>query len=552
MKAGHSWAMLALIAALFVALPARASAVGLQPIGSFTQPIFVTSDPANPDRLFVVQREGQIKEVKGGAVSTFADLTSVVQCCESERGLLSVALAPDFPQSGLLYVDYTGKDGPGNLHVAELKAGGDGAPLSSLRNVITIPHSQAANHNGGQLQFGPDGDLYISTGDGGSTPQNGQDTSSLLGKILRIDPRQSGSQPYTVPSSNPFVGGPGADEIWAYGLRNPYRFSFDRANGNLLIGDVGQNSYEEVDLAPASQGGGRGLNFGWASCEGYHNYPSGSLGCTLPGHTDPIFEYPHGFGLCAITGGYVVRDPSLGDLYGRYVWADYCVGQLDSLVPGLPAASGNRYEGTTFANPVSFGEDSCGRVYVVEQGGNVFRFTGSGGLACKLLKVTRSGTGKGRVTGPGIDCPPDCTQVFPLPTQVNLKSHPGKRSNFARWGGACHGKKACSVSMGADRTVNAKFKGPLITRLRLRAPDRSVPSGTEALLKVKARPCSGRRHDRVRLLRDGKRISSARLSGSCVAKFRPRVKGRDRFRARIGADKRHRAGKSRNLTIVGH
>ena len=541
----------ALFAAALLVVPARAGAVGLQPIGSFTQPIFVTSDPVKPDRLFVVQRQGQIKEVKGGAVSTFADLTSVVQCCESERGLLSMAVAPDFPQTGLFYVDYTGKDGPGNLHVAELRAGADGAPLSSLRNVLTIPHSSAANHNGGQLQFGPDGNLYVSTGDGGNTPQNAQDTGSLLGKILRIDPRQSGSAPYSVPSGNPFASGPGADEIWAYGLRNPYRFSFDRQNGDLLIGDVGQNTYEEVDLAPASSGGGRGLNFGWAACEGYHNYPSGTLGCTLPGHTDPIFEYPHAFGLCSITGGYVVRDPSLGPLFGRYIWADYCVGQLNSFAPGLPAASGNRYEGTTFSNPVSFGEDSCGRIYAVEQGANVLRFTGSGGLACKVLQVTRTGRGKGKVTGSGINCPPDCSEVFPLPEKVTLKARPGRRSNFARWGGACSGKKGCSVSMGADRNVTARFKGALLTRLRLRAPDRSVAAGAEALLKVKAAPCKGRRHDRVRLLRDGKRIASKRLSGKCVAKFRPRIRGREHFRARIRADKRHKAGRSRSLTIVG-
>jgi hypothetical protein len=542
MKSSRRCLAAALLAAAVLIVPARAGAAALQPIGS---------DPVNPDRLFVVQRQGAIKQVKGGSASTFADLTSVVQCCESERGLLSMAPAPDFPQSGLFYVDYTGKDGPGNLHVAELKANGDAAGLSTLRNVLTIPHSSAPNHNGGQLQFGPDGLLYVSVGDGGNTPQNAQDKSSLLGKILRIDPKQSGSQPYTVPSSNPFVGAAGADEIWAYGLRNPYRFSFDRSNGDLLIGDVGQNAYEEVDLAPASQGGGRGLNFGWASCEGYHNYPSGSLGCTLPGHTDPIFEYPHAFGLCSITGGYVVRDPSLGALFGRYVWADYCVGQLNSFAPDLPAASDNRYEGITFAHPVSFGEDSCGRLYAVEQNANVFRFTGSGGLACKVLQVTRKGTGTGTVTGPGISCPPDCSQVFPLPSTVSLKAHPGKRSNFARWGGACAGKKGCSVTMSADRTVKAKFKGPLATHLRLRAPDRNVASGASALLAVKAKPCKGRRHDRVRLLRGGRRVAAKRLNGDCVAKFHLRIDGRERFRARIHADKQHRAGKSRNVTIVG-
>ncbi len=551
MKSSRRRLLAVLLAAAVLAVPAKAAAVGLQPIGTFAQPIFVTSDPGNPDRLFVVQRAGQIKEVKGGSVSTFADLTSLVQCCESERGLLSMALAPDFPQSGLFYVEYTGKDGPGNLHVAELKAGADGASLASLRNVMTINHSQAANHNGGQLQFGPDGFLYVSTGDGGSTPQNAQDRNSLLGKILRIDPAQSGSKAYTVPASNPFVGAAGADEVWSYGLRNPYRFSFDRETGDLLIGDVGQNSYEEVDLAPASSGTGRGANYGWASCEGYHNYPSGSLGCTLPGHTDPIFEYPHAFGLCAVTGGYVVRDPTLGDLFGRYLYADYCLGQLRSQVPDSTAASVGRYEGMTLANPVSFGEDSCGRLYVAEQSSNVFRFTGSGALSCKALQVSKRGNGKGTVSGPGIDCPPDCTEVFPLPQTVKLKAHPGKHANFVRWEGACSGKHDCSVSMNADRNVVARFKGPLPTHLRLRAADRTVPGGSRALLRVKARPCKGRRHDRVRLLRGGKRVGSKRLDRHCVARFSPRIRGRARFRARIAGDKRHRAGKSATVVIVG-
>ena len=550
MKSRRSWLPAAILAATILLAPARAGAVGLQPIGSFAQPIFVTSDPANPDRLFVVQRAGQIKEVRAGSASTFVDLSSVVQCCESERGLLSMALAPDFPQSGHFYVDYTGKDGPGNLHVAELRANDDGASLSSLRNVLTIPHSQAANHNGGQLQFGPDGFLYVSTGDGGSTPQNGQDRNSLLGKILRIDPAQSGSAPYTVPASNPFVGTAGADEVWSYGLRNPYRFSFDRDTGDMLIGDVGQNSYEEIDRAPSSLGSGRGANYGWASCEGFHNYPSGSLGCTLPGHTDPIFEYPHVFGLCAITGGYVVRDPSLGDLFGRYVWADYCLGQLRSQIPSIPA-SGNRYEGVKLANPVSFGEDSCGRVYVAEQSSNVFRMTGSGTLPCKVLQVSKRGKGKGTVTGPGIACPPDCTEVFPLPQTVKLKAHPGKRASFSRWRSACTGKHDCTVSMNADRTVVAKFKGPLRTHLRLRAAHRRVAGGSRALLRVKAKPCKGRRHDRVRLLRSGHRIESKRLNSGCTARFRPRIQGRDRFRARIRGDKRHLAGKSATVTIAG-
>ena len=549
MTARRRWITLALAAAALLALPAHSSALSLQPIGNFTQPIYVTSDPVNPDRLFVVQRQGQIKEVKGGSVSTFADLTSVVQCCESERGLLSMALAPDFEQSGLVYVDYTGKDGPGNLHVAELHAGNDGAPLSSLRNVLTIPHSSAANHNGGQLQFGPHGYLYVSTGDGGNTPQNAQDRNSLLGKILRIDPRQSGSQPYTVPPGNPFVGAAGADEVWAYGFRNPYRFSFDRQTGDMLIGDVGQDNFEEVDRAPFPGLGG-GANYGWATCEGFHAYPSGATPCGLAGRTDPIFEYSHAGGGCAITGGYVVRDPSLGDLLGRYLYADYCLGQLRSLVPSMPLASGDRYEGFTLSGPVSFGEDSCGRLYVAEQSARVLRLAGSGSLSCKVLQVIRKGHGKGRVTGPGIDCPGDCTQVFPQPTTVKLRARPGKRSNFARWRRACHGKRKCTVTMNADRTVVAKFKGPLATHLGLHAAHARVPKGARATLRVRARPCKGRRGDKVALLRGGKRIAAKRLNRRCVARFRPKVRGHARYRARIGGDKRHLGDRSGAVTLT--
>ncbi len=365
--------LLAALLAASLALPARAAAVGLQPIGTFASPIFVTADPGDPDRIFVVQRGGVIRLVQGGSSTTFADLTSVVRCCQGEQGLLSMALPPDFPQTGLFYVDYVGNDGPGNIHVAELRANGDSAPISTLRNVLTIPHpATTQNHNGGQLQFGPDGELYISTGDGGATHTTAQNHNSLLGKILRIDPRQSGGNAYSIPAGNPFAGGGGAPEVWAYGFRNPWRFSFDRQTGDLLIGDVGETAYEEVDYAPASSGLGPGANYGWDCREGLHAAPAGISGLDpacpgLSGYTNPIFEYTHAGGNCAITGGYVVRDPSLGDLLGRYLYGDYCVGQIRSIVPGLPAASGDRYEGVTLSSLVSFGEDSCGRLYAVEQ-----------------------------------------------------------------------------------------------------------------------------------------------------------------------------------------
>ena len=539
--------LLAAFAAAALISPARSAAAQLQPVGTFNQPIFVSSDPANPNRLFVVQRQGVIRLVQGGQSTNFADLSSVVRCCDGERGLLSMAPAPDFAQSGLLYVDYTGQDGPGNLHVAELRANGDSAPISSLRNVLTINHSAASNHNGGQLQFGPDGDLYISTGDGGAGQSaNAQNTNSLLGKILRIDPHQSGASPYTVPQSNPFVGTAGADEIWAYGLRNPWRFSFDRATGNLLIGDVGETTYEEVDYAPLAAGLGRGANYGWSTCEGFHLTGTASP-CTLPGHTDPIFEYTHGGGACAITGGYLVRDPALGDLFGRYLYADLCTGQIRSLIAAQPLATGDRSEGLTVVNPVSFGEDSCGRVYVAAQAGAVSRLVGDGTDTCAVLKVDRRG--RGRVTGPGIDCPGDCVEIYPQPRTVVLRAHPRRRAAFAGWGQDCSGRRRCSISMNVDRNVLARFSGRLRTHLRLTVARRHLPAGDRALLKVKAKPCKGRRHDRARLFRGKHKIAAKRLNRNCVARFRPRITHRARYRVKLRSDSQHRAAKSRSVLI---
>ena len=543
----RSLLLVALGAALLA--PAKAQALGLQPIGNFDQPIFVTSDPADPDRLFVVEREGLIKVVQGGSTRVFADLTSVVLCCESERGLFSIAPAPDFPQSGLFYVFYTGHDGPGNLHIAELRASGDGAAIGSLRNVLTVGHAQAANHNGGQLQFGPDGLLYAATGDGGSTPANAQSLASLLGKVLRIDPHQSGSAPYSVPAGNPFAGVPGAGPIWAYGLRNPWRFSFDRQAGNLLLADVGGGAQEEVDLAPFAAGSGRGANYGWDCREGFGLGPSSSPACPgLSGYTNPVFAYTHAGGACAITGGYVARDPSLGDLVGRYLYADLCLGQIRSFVPGLPLAAADRSEGVSVVTPVSFGEDSCGRLYVVEADLRVYRLTGSSAPACRLLRVSRRGPG--RVTGQGISCPPDCQQVFPLPERVVLKANPRRRANFSGWRRACSGKGNCAVRMTDDRMVVARFRGRLATHVTLSVADASVPAGSRALLRVRARPCNGRRHDVVKLFRGHAQIDRKRLDRRCRARFRPMIDDEVRFRAKVGADLRHRAGRSKPVKVV--
>jgi glucose/arabinose dehydrogenase len=376
--------LLAVLLAMLV--PAAARAATLAPVGTFNDPVYVISEPTDPDRLLVVEQAGTIELSDHGTVSPFLDLTAPdpdLLSSGGERGLLSVALPPDYVTTHRLYVDYTRPDG--DLEVDEFTATGDVVPLSSRRPLLVIDHSTYPNHNGGQLQFGPDGYLYISTGDGGLAGdpfQSGQNTSALLGKILRIDPHAAGAAAYTIPPGNPFAGATGADEVWSYGLRNPWRFSFDRLTGALLIGDVGQGAREEVDYSPAPVAG-RGLNFGWNCREGLIAYTSPGTSCAgVSGFTDPIFDYGHSGGRCAITGGYVVRDASLGDLYGRYLFADECAGEIRSLVPGFPA-TGERSEGIDVGGPSSFGEDSCGRVYVASLGsGEVSRFVGATPADC--------------------------------------------------------------------------------------------------------------------------------------------------------------------------
>jgi hypothetical protein len=364
-------------------VPAAAGAATLQPIGNFTSPVYVTSLP-DPDRLLVVEQGGRVELWRDGVSSPFLDIHDRV-VSGNEQGLLSVAVAPDYASSGHIYVYYT-QSGTGDLQIDEYTASGATAPESSRRPLLTIPHPTYANHNGGQLQFGPDGYLYISTGDGGGSGdpgENAQSVDSLLGKLLRIDPHASGGQPYSSPPDNPFVGIAGRDEVWGFGLRNPWRFSFDAVTGDLLLGDVGQSAWEEIDFAPRASGGGRRINFGWDCREGRHVFEP--TGCVGP-FTDPIFEYPNPGTGAAIAGGYVVRDQSVGDLYGRYVYADTYAGQIRSLVPALPDAQGDRSEDLPHVDLVSsFGQDTCLRVYVVSLSGPVSRLIGNTPADCSAI-----------------------------------------------------------------------------------------------------------------------------------------------------------------------
>jgi glucose/arabinose dehydrogenase len=357
----------------------HAGGVALKKIGSFEEPTYVAGAPGFPKLLFVVEQPGRVMAMRGGHElgHPFLDIRDLVGD-GGERGLLSIAFPPDYRQSRRFYVYYTDK--AGNIRVEEFKRrSATRAAPSSGRTVIEIPHPINANHNGGQLQFLGDL-LYLGTGDGGSggdPPNNAQNKESLLGKLLRIDPRPSDGRPYTIPADNPFVGRPGRDEIYSYGLRNPFRFSFDTSAAKqprIAIGDVGQNRYEELDYTTVAAAGG--ANFGWDAFEGFHPYEEENSGTPDPGGTTkPIFAYSHSRdgGSCSIIGGYVVGPGGPPTLQGRYLYTDYCSGVLRSLVPHLHGAGDDRKLGLTISSPTSFGEDAHGRLYVCSQGGAVYR-----------------------------------------------------------------------------------------------------------------------------------------------------------------------------------
>ena len=352
--------------------------IALKRTGRFDAPVYVTGAPGFPRLLFVVEQGGTVRVLDDGRKRRrpFLDISGLISS-GGERGLLSIAFPPDYERSRRFYVYYT--DHEGDIRVDEFKRkSATRAARSSRRAVIEIPHPVNSNHNGGQLQFLGDL-LYLGTGDGGSggdPPNNAQNKESLLGKLLRIDPRPAQGQPYTIPADNPFVGRPGRDEIYSYGLRNPFRFSFDTVNAGeprIAIADVGQNRFEELDYTTVAAA--RGANFGWDALEGFAPYTEENSGTPDPGGTTkPIFAYPHSRGgSCSIIGGYVIRDPSLAPLDGRYLYADLCEGQLRSLVPHLHGASDDRKLGLGVSTPSSFGEDDRGHVYVCSLDGPVYR-----------------------------------------------------------------------------------------------------------------------------------------------------------------------------------
>jgi glucose/arabinose dehydrogenase len=374
MRAVMTAVSVALLGSALVVTPAAAAgSVGLSKIlDGYSQPTFVTAPRGSSRTIFIVERVGRIRVAtfSNGSyrkAGTFLDIRGRVKSTFGEQGLLGLAFDPNYASNRRFYVNYTRK-GDGDTVVAEFRRSSSSsirANSGSFRQLIRI-NQPYSNHNGGMLAFGPDDLLYIGMGDGGDAgdpAERAQNKSSLLGKILRINPRPSGGRAYGIPSSNPFVGRTGSDLVWSFGLRNPWRFSFDRSNGDLWIGDVGQQRYEEVNLHSS----GKGVNFGWDRCEGRRRYPSGGT-CTT-GRL-PIRFYTHSGSNCSITGGYAYRGPDFNSGWqGKYIYGDYCSGKVWVINKSGSLVTSR----DTSHNIMSFGEDGRGRLFLVARSGRIYR-----------------------------------------------------------------------------------------------------------------------------------------------------------------------------------
>jgi glucose/arabinose dehydrogenase len=340
-------------------------------VTGLTSPLYLTA-PAGDTRLFIVEQVGRIRVVKNGVLLTqpYLDLSAKLTSGD-ERGLLGLAFHPRFSDNGFFYVNYTDLNGDTKIERYQAAPSSDVANANSASHVLSIPQP-FSNHNGGMLLFGPDGMLWIGTGDGGSggDPQNnGQRLNTLLGKMLRID--VDGGAPYAIPANNPYVGQTTARaEIWGIGLRNPWRYAIDHETGLLYVADVGQNQWEEIHVVPTSRAP---VNYGWRIMEGNHCFSSAS--CSPSGLDIPILEYPHSEG-CSITGGFVYRGSSVPGVRGHYFYSDFCTGFLRSFRYADGAATEQRtWNVGAFGNAMSFGEDSARELYVLSANGTVYRIT---------------------------------------------------------------------------------------------------------------------------------------------------------------------------------
>ena len=348
------------------------STVHLEPVASgLAFPVDLTAPPGD-SRLFVAEKGGRIRIIKDGVLlgTPFLDIHGLVSG-GGEQGLLGLAFHPQYATTGRFVVDYTDASGDTRIAVYHVSADPDVADPASGAVMLTVSQPYS-NHNGGQVRFGPDGYLYIALGDGGSggDPQNrGQDRTDLLGSMLRID--VDNGSPYNIPASNPYSGSTTfRRELWNYGLRNPWRFSFDRLTGDLYIADVGQDAREEIDVAPAGSPGGQ--NYGWHVMEGTSCYNARS--CSQGGLTLPVIDYTHADG-CSVTGGYVYRGQAIPALQGTYFYSDYCNGWIRSFRYSGGRVTGARSwpELDPHGNVTSFGEDASGELYVLVGAGTAYR-----------------------------------------------------------------------------------------------------------------------------------------------------------------------------------
>jgi glucose/arabinose dehydrogenase len=419
-------------------------------------PFLVDIQHAGDSRLFLVSQPGQIRIFTGSQLlaTPFLDI-SALTTFDGEQGLLGLAFHPSYAVNGLFYVFYTDLDGSVVIARYQVSSNPNIADPSSAAILITVPQP-FANHKGGQLRFGPDGYLYIALGDGGSGGDplnNGQTLNTVLGKLLRIDVN-TGS-PYAIPPDNPFIATPGARaEIWAYGVRNPWRFSFDRLTGDMFIGDVGQNAWEEISFGPA---GGGGRNYGWRVMEARHCHIPSS-GCDMTGLVLPIVEYGHGIG-CSVTGGFRYRGSALSGYAGTYLYSDLCTGIIAGAVESSPGTWQVSQLLTLGFTLTAFGEDASGEIYVAH-------YASSGGLyrlvpaAVTPVRLTVSSTGSttGRIASSPtlLDCGEVCAGELPPGTTMTLHAIPDPGSTFGGW----IGDPDCadgSVTLTANRSCTAVF-----------------------------------------------------------------------------------------------
>lgn len=359
-----------------ISTPPTSDLVTLTPfVENLTRPLYITAAPGG-DALYIVEQGGLIQRVEatGGTPSVFLDIQDLVSADArgngySERGLLGLAFHPDFAENGQFFVNYT--DTRGNSVVARYTLSADDPTVAdpASAQIILTQEQPFENHNGGHMAFGPDGYLYIGFGDGGSAfdpLKNGQNLQTLLGKILRIDVNTD--QGYLIPQDNPFVSGDGLPEIWAYGVRNPWRFSFDRATGDLYIGEVGQNKWEEIDFQPADSKGGE--NYGWSGYEGNHRLQPDQVADNA---VMPIVEYAHGADGCSVTGGYVYRGEAIPALQGAYLYSDYCTGRVWIAYRDTTDTWQSQVFLDTGYQVSSFGEDANGELFIINYVGTIYR-----------------------------------------------------------------------------------------------------------------------------------------------------------------------------------